>query len=432
MQICYVNRSQLSGTCRLPASKSQSMRALLFAALAEGVSELSGLLPSPDIQAMMRACEQIGARMSERGQILSVQGIAGQLTDLSGQVIDAGNSGQVLRFMACMAALQAGECVLTGDHSICTRRPVTPLLEALPLLGAECEAIDANQHAPIRVKGPLIYRKTTLCGQDSQPVSGLLMAAPFSSQGIALTVRSAGEKPWIDLTLSWLDRCKIAYQRQGYDFFEIEGNQSISAFNYHVPGDLSTLSFPLVAALITESPLTISGLDLSEPQGDKALIDIVRQMGADVRYDAARQQCMVMPSQRLQGIDVDINHCIDTIAILAVLACFAQGDSVIRGARIARKKECDRLAVMTAQLNRMGGCVRETEDGLHISPRRLQAARLSAHADHRVAMALAVAAMACDGQSEIIGSECMMKSYPQFVADFQALGAQISQEVTDA
>ena len=424
MQEYIVKKSKVSGNCSIPTSKSQSIRAILFATMASGISNITKVLASPDIAAMISACKQLGADIQRDGNNLVITGISGKLRTPD-DVIDSGNSGQVLRFIACLAGLQKNYIVITGDASIRHNRPVQPLLEALPQLGVSCESLRGDGYAPLIMRGAFNNNTTTLSGEDSQPVSGLLMAACFINQTTKIEVRNAGEKPWIDLTLTWLDKFAVPYVNTDYEYYEVTGGRTIDAFDYQVPGDLSSLSFPLAAALVTGSELLIENVDLSEPQGDKAIVEIVQQMGAQLTIDAVAKTIKVHSGAKLTAIEVDINHCIDCIAILAVLGCFAAGVTTITGAAIARQKESDRIAAITKELTAMGAQIEPLDDGMIITGAKLQAAKVDSHHDHRIAMALAVAGMAIDGTTKINNTACVVKSFPGFATIMQQLGADI-------
>ena len=393
--------------------------------MAKGRSTIDSPLNSPDIQAMIKACSQLGATINQQANQLIIDGINAK-PNTPDNVIDAGNSGQVLRFIACFSGLQSGHVVITGDHSIRNNRPVAPLIESLPQLGMRCDTLRGDHHAPLILKGPFQRIETSLSGKDSQPVSGLLMTAPFSAFGMNITVRDPGEVPWIDLTLSWLDRFHIPYINNNYKYFCIKGGHRITGFDYKVPGDLSTLSFPLAAALVTQSSLTINHVNMNEPQGDKAIVDIFQQMGADIRINEQTQSLVVHGNQMLSGISVNINHCIDCIAILAVVACFANSPTQITGAAIAREKESNRIEVIAQALNAMGGKVRPTEDGLIIEPATLHGATHHAHHDHRIAMSLAIAGFGATGVNIIHDVDCVNKSYPGFAEAMSKMGASIT------
>ena len=419
-----VKPSQLHGQISIPPSKSHTLRAILFASMAHGQSLIRHYLPSPDTQAMIQACRLLGASIVVEKDVLRIDGVAG-LPRTPADVIHAGNSGQVLRFIGAIAALTPGYTVLTGDESIRTRRPVQPLLDGLNALGVKALSTQGNGSAPILVKGPLRGGQTQLDGADSQPVSALLMAAAFARKPCVITVTNPGEKPWVDLTLAWLSRLGIAYQRTDYSQYTVFGQARYAGFEYTVPGDFSSCAFPLVAALITGSSLSLYNLDMGDVQGDKALIAMLQEVGADIKVDAANHALHVRAGAPLRGQNTDINACIDALPILAVLACFASGETYLTGAAIARKKESDRIATITHALQAMGACIEPLDDGLRICPRPLVGAKVFSVADHRIAMALAVAGMAASGETLVEHTQCVAKSYPNFLPAMQAIGADI-------
>lgn len=421
-----ISRSRLQGTLTIPASKSHTLRSILFAALAHGSSRIESFLPSPDTNAMIEAVRLLGAKVEIQGESLTIQGF-GDKFNVAEDVIQCGNSGQVLRFIGAIAALLPNYTILTGDHSIRHNRPVQPLLDALTKLGATALSSRGDGYAPILIKGPITGRSTTLDGQDSQPVSGLLIAAAFAPHPIEIYVTNPGEKPWIDLTLYWLRRLKIPYHAQNYTHYQMQGNAKIDPFEYRVPGDFSTAAFAIAAALLTQSELLLTNIDMSDIQGDKQIILILEQMGAHFEIDAKQKTLRVLKTAGLRGIRIDVNDFIDTLPILAVIATFAQGTTEITGAAIARKKESDRIHTITQELKKMGANIEERADGVIVQSSNLHSATLHTYHDHRLVLSLSVAALAAEGESTILGVEAAMKTYPNFYQDFLSIGANIQQ-----
>jgi len=424
MTYFQVTPSKLSGRIKASASKSHTLRAILFASLAQGTSHVHDYLHSPDATAMIAACQQLGAKITQTDKTITILGNAGVL-QTPDNVIDCGNSGQVLRFIAAIAALMPDYVVLTGDHSIRYSRPAQPLIEGLNHLGVFCVSTKNDGRAPLIVKGPLKPGKTQLEGQDSQPVSALLMACAFATGESQIVVEHPGEKPWIEVTLDWFKRLGIAYKNNDYTHYTVAGGAKIAAFDYCVPGDFSSLAFPIAAALVTQSEICIENVDMSDVQGDKKIIPILQQMGANIIINNAEKTLTVEKSPRLNGIAIDVNDMIDAVPILAVIGCYAQGETVITGARIARQKECDRLQAMTLELTKMGAKITEQKDGLIIQHAPLSGSELDSHHDHRIVMSLVVAGLAAAGQSKIDGVEWVKKSYPNFFADFTQLNAKL-------
>ena len=416
--------SSLDGIITLPSSKSHTLRAILFGAWAKGTSYIQSYLDSPDTHAMIGAVRLLGAKVEIQKDFLVIEGCSGKL-QAPDDVIQCGNSGLVLRLIGALSGLIPHYTLLTGDHSIRHNRAVKPLLQALLQLGCFATSSRGDDHAPLIIKGPFTKDFATLEGQDSQPVSGLLIAGAFAPHPIQLHVTNPGETPWIDVTLDWFKRLNIPYKMHDYTHYEMQGSGSINAFTYKVPGDLSTLAFIVAAALLNQSKLTIENVDLSDIQGDKILLSILEEMGAQFSIDPLKKTLLVEKSPPLQGKKIDLNACIDALPILSVIACFAKGPTEITNARVARKKESDRISCITSELKKMGALVEEKEDGLIIHPSTLHGAHLSSYHDHRLALSLSIAALAAKGSSRIQGVECITKTYPEFYSDFCKIGAEI-------
>lgn len=421
----HITPSQLSGTIVAPPSKSHSIRAILCGTMAQGTSKIEGILPSPDIDAAINAGRQLGAIIEVHGQNLEICGVAGRPKTPS-DVINAGNSGIVLRFVGALAALTNGYTVLTGDHSVRTLRPVQPLIEGLQGLGAFACSTRNNERAPIIVRGPLHPGTTHLQGQDSQPVSALLLAAPFIEGTTVIRVQDPGELPWIRVTLNWLDRLQVPYLVKADGHYEVYGPYHYAGFHYRVAGDFSSAAFPLAAALLTNSSITISNLDFTDSQGDKKLFDILSSMGAHFKY--TENSVQVLPSSRLIGRIIDVNDVIDAGPILAVIACFAQGETRLMNGAIARQKESDRWTSIATELRKMGANIQELPDGLVIQPSKLTGAVVQSHKDHRLAMSLAIAGLVAQGKTQVKEAEVISKSYPGFAPMLQSLQAKVRLE----
>ncbi len=422
-----VQKSHLQGSVTLPPSKSHTIRAILLAAMAKGTSFLYHLLDSPDKTCAVQAACQLGAKVTPIDNGLAITGVAGY-PRTPDNVIDAGNSGQVLRFAGALAALSDGYTVLTGDESIRSNRPIQPLIEGLRGLNGWAASTRENGYAPFIVKGPLHPGSTSLQGEDSQPVSALLMAAAFVDGQTEIQVNHAGEKPWLALTLSWLNRLGVSYTHRHLEHFIVQGQRVRPAFEVTIPGDLSALAFPLAAALVTQSELGIHHVDVHDIQGDKEIIYLLQRMGAHLEIDSSRQLLKVFPAGKLKGQTIDVNDFIDAVPILAVLGCFAEGETQLINASIARCKESNRIACITAELKKMGAVIEETVDGLKVRQSRLKGTIVNSHGDHRLAMSLVVAGLGAEGETEVQGIECVNKSYPTFIEDLQKLGAKLHEE----
>lgn len=413
LSITPIVPGKLKGSIAVPPSKSQTIRALFFGMMGRGRTVIHNPLLSTDTEAAINALTLCGAKVQLQGGSFVIEGVHGRLSCVE-DVIDAKNSGLVLRFMGALAALMPTYTVITGDHSIRHRRPIAPLLQGLRQLGAFAESSRQDDFAPILIKGPMRAGRVSLCGRDSQPVSALLMATAFLEGESIIEVENPGETPWIDLTLSWFDRLKIGYEREGYARFRMKGNACYEGFTYTVPADFSSAAFPIGAALVTCSELVLENLDFSDPQGDKKLVSLLQQMGAAIETDGRR---LIVKKSKLKGCKIDVEECIDALPILAVIGCYAEGVTEISGAANARIKESDRLSAITLELKKMGAQIIEKEDGLAITSSKLSGKTLFSHHDHRIALSLAVAALGAKGSSSIEHFECTSKTYPTFLQD---------------
>lgn len=420
----HVFPSRLQGSISIPPSKSHTLRALFFASLSHGRSQIDHYLPSLDTQTMISALEQLGASIQLHGSSVFVDGFSG-VPRAPQNVIQCHNSGIVFRFVGALVSLIPHYTVLTGDASIRLRRSSKSLVAALSQLGAFATTCQPDQHAPMIVRGPLWEAHAQLDGQDSQPVSGLLSACAFAPHPIRLTVTNPGETPWIDLTLFWLNRLGIACHHENYTNYELSGQARVDGFHAQIPGDWSSALFPIVAALVSHSNVTIQNVDMQDVQGDKQVLAVLGQMGAQIDVDESTKTLFISGPQSLRGITIDVNPFIDALPILAVLGCWAEGETRLTNAAIARQKESDRLSAIAAELKKMGALIEELPDGLRILHSPLFGAVTDSHKDHRIALSLLVAALCAKSSTVIRDVDCVAKSFPEACRAFCSLGARV-------
>ncbi len=417
-----VRRSEhLHGDVHIPPNKSHSFRALVMAALAEGTSHIHSPLTSSDWMRGTEAMEMFGATVTpEAGDSWIVTGVGGKLKPPE-DIIDCGNSGIIFRFFSALAGGCEGYTVLTGDHSIRHIRPVGELLNAMGQLGAFAVSTKGDGHGPVVIRGPLLGGRATLDGADSQPVSALLIACAMANAPTELTVTHPGEKPWIDLTLHWLRRCGVDVSNEDHSLYRIRGRQRWSGFEVDIPLDWSAAMYPIVAAIITRgSEVHLPGMDFNDSQGDRLMVNVLRDMGADIEVTDTG---VIARSSTLTGRVIDCNDFIDQFMLLAVVGCFAEGETVLTNAEICRHKECDRITEMYNALKLMGADVEQRPDGLVIRKRPLSGAIIDSHADHRMVMTIATAALASSGETIINDVTCVKKTFPHFIQEMERLGA---------
>ena len=448
--LARIEPHRFSGDVRVPASKSHTIRRLLIASMAEGLSEIEGPLDSLDTQSCLAACRALGAQITEHrapdpvcpnppdlaGNRLVRWTLRGRGAISPGGAsinIDVGNSGTTLFLALALAGLSPVPVHFDGDAQI-RRRSAAPLLAALEGLGVWTES--QGGCAPISVRGPWKGGRVSIECPTSQYLSALIMAAPLAPGGVftELDIKLLNERPYVEMTLTYLEAQGIRYEKKkDLSLFRIPGGQSYKPLRGPVPADFSSAAFPAAAAAISGGPVKLLGLDPSDAQGDKAFFDILAAMGCRIRREedpipgaggVAAQALWVERSGPLEGGEFDLNDTPDLLPAYAVTAAFAQGDTALTNVAHARIKETDRIAVMAAELGKLGVKVTERPDGLIIhGTAALRGGRINGHGDHRIIMAFAAAALGASGPVEIEGAQSAAVTYPGFL---ELLEAKIS------
>ncbi len=416
-----VRPSRLRGEIAVTGSKSHTIRGVTAALAAIGTSTLVAPLESADTRSTLEAAKRLGAKVTEQSGSWVITGTGGVFTD-PGQVLDLGNSGTGMRMLTSFCANQNFSIRVDGDASLRTRL-MAGLFDALKPLGAAVES--ANGKCPFTVHGPLKGGATKVDGTTSQFLTSLLFLLPTLNGDSTVDLSFLNEKPYIGITLAWLDMLGVRYEKSDDMLhWRIPGGQSIPAFERVIPADFSTAAFPLCAAALAGDGVVIRNLDFSDAQGDKKVFSYLEQMGANIEYGAELK--VKTTNGRLQGRTIDLNETPDALPAMAVTAALAQGETRLVNVPQARVKETDRIAVMAAELTKMGADIEELPDGMIIRGGALHGACVSSHADHRIAMALAVAGLAASGETLIDEAEAASVTYPDFIRDFQRIGADFS------
>ena len=417
-----ISPCKISGTIAIPPSKSHTIRALLVAALADGTSVIRKPLLQGDGASAVRAAAALGAQVTCRGDDIVIRG-TGKNVSGGHEAFDMGNSGTSTNLFMSAAALGTKLRRFDGDASL-RSRPFRPLLSALEKLGAAYSCESPKGDLPFTIKGPIKGGKTTVNGISSQFVSSLLFSCPLCTGDTEIIVEGLQERPYVELTLWWLKKQGITISfSEDLTSFHIKGGQAYRPFEMAIPADFSAATFAACAAAITGTSLTLTGLDFSDPQGDKGVFDVLERMGASVIYGP--DGVTISGGAALRGRTIDLNAMPDSLPALSVVACAAQGETRFVNVAQARIKETDRITVMKEELTGMGASVIEHEDGLTIRHRLLKGTQVSGHDDHRVVMALALAGMIAQGETLVDTAEAAAVTYPSFVEDFRAIGAKI-------
>jgi 3-phosphoshikimate 1-carboxyvinyltransferase len=415
---------------RVPASKSHTIRRLLVASFAEGVSTIEYPLDSLDTRSCLAVCRALGAKAAET---LDETGIACWTVRGTGGAkglcrvetpLDVGNSGTTLFLALAMASLGGGAVTFTGDKQI-ARRGAAPLLAALGGLGVKVHS-GKNGCIPITVRGPWRGGTVSMECPTSQYLSALLLAAPLADKGVYTVIETPllNEKPYIEMTLSYLDAQGVQYEKDaGFSRFAVPGGSSYKPVNGIVSADFSSAAFPACAAAVSRGRAVLQGLDPDDSQGDKAFFDMLSKMGCKVEWGSAADgsaYVTVTGSDHLRGGCFDLNATPDMLPAAAVLAAFAEGETRLVNAAHARIKETDRIAVMAAELGKLGVNCSELPDGLVIRGGKIPSGgTLDGHGDHRVVMALAVCALGAQSAVTITGAEAADVTYPGFLTLLQ-------------
>lgn len=419
-QITPVN-GPVSGTIRPPGSKSITNRAFIIAALADGVSELSGVLDSKDTQVMLDSLSRIGIKVEHNKQSARcrVHGCGGRVPAESAELW-LENSGTSIRFLTSLCALGRGPYRLDGVERM-RERPIVDLVNALNDLGAtvRCEISDSGC-PPVVVGGSLLAGGPANIRGDisSQFLSSLLMSAPAATKAVRLNVD--GElvsKPYITMTLEMMKSFGVMVDYpEDLTSFSI-APQKYAAQSYDIEPDASAASYFMGVAAVTGGRVTIEGLNQTALQGDVHFATALEQMGCHVDW---APDSVTVSGRPLHGVDIDMNAISDTAQTLAAVAVFADSPTTIRSVGHMRHKETDRITAVVTELRRAGIRAEEFDDGLTIYPGTPRPADIQTYDDHRMAMSFSLLGLKAPGIS-ILDPDCTNKTYPNYFVDLERL-----------
>ena len=415
---------KLEGTLRIPGSKSQSVRALLVACLAKGSSTIHFLPESEDVNVALGVCRDLGSTVNKidcHENCVRIESAGVPLHPLK-DTLWTGNSGITTRFVLPMLALVKDARVMRIEAGAqMKKRPLESLLKNLTDLGCTVE----SSTWPLAIRGPLKGGQTVVNGLTSQFISALLLSGCHAETDLDLRVEHLNERPYMELTLDWLRTQGIhfTHTREGsLDHFRLAAGQSHSPIDTTVPGDYSSASTFLAMGAVCEGHIQLEGLDPKDKQGDRRLLTILQEMGAEVEWKNGTVQ---VKKTSLRGIEIDANDIPDLVPTLAVLGTQATGETRILNVPQARVKETDRLHSMTEGLQKMGADIEELSDGLIVRPSKLHGANVQGFDDHRTIMALTLAGLLADGETVIDTAEGLNKTYPLFGEHLKTLNGNL-------
>ena len=419
MDIEVQSVDRIDGTVNAPPSKSYTHRAFIMAFLAQGTSNIKDPLYSEDTLASLNSCITFGSDVKRYNSSCQIIGVNGKpLTPEN--VLDLKNSGTTLRIITSVAALAEGYTVLTGDESLRTR-PMQDLLDALQPLGVSAFSTRNNGKPPIIIKSGFEGGKTSINGNvSSQFISSIIMASPYALNPVDLHVRGDFiSKPYVDMTLDLMEkfRVKVDYEREE-NSFHIEP-QNYRSVDYTVEGDYSSASYIIAAAASLNSNVTIKNLNKDSKQGDKLILDIVKDMGADVKVK--NNAVNIQGHGSLDGIEINLQNAPDLLPTVAALGAMAEGTTRITGVEHARFKETDRIHTCAIELAKLGVSLKEENTGLTING-GVRGGVVKSHMDHRLAMAFYIIGLKV-GKLKIEDASVYQVSFPNFTEIMKNLTA---------
>ena len=416
-----ISPSSPMGRLKAIASKSMAHRALICAAFGHEKCRIMCEETNNDISATAQCLSALGAKIEREAGCYTVTPIT---SVNKGATLCCGESGSTLRFLLPVA------CMLGSDSSFLCEgrlpsRPLSPLREELERCGATLSLDGSN---PITCQGKLNSIEFSIAGNvSSQFISGLLFAIALSGQGGSVSVIGKLEsEPYVELTVEMLRVYGVNVVKDKNKYIIAQNQKLISPKELYVEGDWSAAAFLLAMGAVGKNPISVCGLDINSPQGDREIISLLSRFGAGLTI--TEDTVTVTPAQ-LHGIEIDASEIPDLVPVLATVAAVAKGRTVIYNASRLRLKESDRLLSTSSALNTLGAKVTVTADGLIIDGvERLVGGAVSSFGDHRIAMSAAVASLVCRNAVEIDGAEAVAKSYPDFWQHARLLGIDFKQE----
>jgi len=416
----------IGGEITVPGDKSLSHRAVLFSALADGTTSITGFLPGEDCICTMRALQAMGSVIEVHSKTsLLVHGTAGKLQPPL-EPLDCGNSGTAMRLMAGILAAQLFKSRLIGDASL-SGRPMKRIVDPLRLMGAKISGQGEKHTAPLEIEGASLKGiDYTLPVASAQLKSCILLAGLFANGTTSVTEKTPSRDHTERLLAHFHAPPVIDLNPDGKGkTIRVRGGARLHGRDFSVPGDFSSAAFWIVAAaMLPGADLTITNLGMNGTR--TGLLSVLLRMGAHLHENISDSSCEPVGSLRVFGRQLrgtriagaEIANVIDELPIIAVAGALAEGDTEIRDAHELRVKETDRIAAMATNLRAFGVTVTEHEDGMTIhGGTKPTGAKVGSYGDHRIAMASAILGLFSKGETTIEDTGCIATSYPTFQED---------------
>lgn len=432
MKVLIRKSNDLCGEASVPPSKSHTIRAVLLSAFSEGTSEVYNPGKSLDCMSSVNVARQLGADIKEVDGHYVIKGLGKDLK-MPEAVLDAENSATLLYFTTPVLAALDGCCVFTGDWTL-RKRPIQELLTAMNDLGSHSYRTRENvDGCPVVIHGKMKGGEVTLNGNLSQFVSGMLLAAPLLEGDTTLYSKHPLETPYVRMTIDWMRKhgVEVEYDEENFKWYKVKGGQSYKAAVDYVPGDWSGASFFLVLGATSGKEIIINNLDYHDGHGDAAVVEVLRRMGADIEIDDENKRVIVHGGKPLHGTEIDMADIPDSLPALVTACALAKTDSKLTNIANIRFKESDRVGCMQEEMAKFGVKVEvnDAENYMIVHGGTTPVAtEINTHGDHRIAMAMALAALQSEGEALIENAEVASVSFPGFFETLKALGADITIE----
>lgn len=418
-------QTRLRGELTVPGDKSISHRAVMFGSLAQGTTRITHFLEGADCLSTISCFRKMGVDIERNASEILVHGKGLHGLSAPSEILDVGNSGTTTRLISGILAGQSFTSELNGDASI-QSRPMKRIMTPLQSMGADIVSIKGNGCAPLRITGKSLQAVHYQSPVASAQVKSCVLLAGMYADGITRVTEPVLSRNHTEIMLNYLG-AKVTSQGTTAS---IEPEPLLKAREIQVPGDISSAAYFIAAGLLTpDSQILLRNVGIN-PTRD-GILKVCRAMGADITLLNVNEEGepvadLLIRSSQLHGTTVEgsiIPTLIDEIPMIAVMAAFAEGTTVIRDAAELKVKESDRIAVVTEGLRRMGADIQPTEDGMIIhGGKPLQGDKINSYLDHRIAMSFAVAGTICDGTMDIVKGDCVNISYPEFYKDLYSLG----------
>lgn len=420
----FQNVKKLRGEVTVPGDKSISHRAVMFGALAEGKTEITGFLRGADCLSTISCFRQLGISIDEAADKIIIHGRGLHGLSAPADTLDTGNSGTTTRLISGILTGQNFTSILNGDASI-QKRPMRRIMTPLSQMGASIRSLNGNDCAPLQITGSALHGISY-----SSPVASAQVKSAVLLAGLYADSETSVTEPAVSR-----NHTELMLQSFGADVRSegltavIQPEPVLHGMDIRVPGDISSAAYFIAAGcLVPDAEILIRNVGINPTRA--GILQVAREMGADITLLNEKNigepvADLLVKSSSLQGTTIGgdiIPALIDELPVIAVMAAAAEGTTVIRDAAELKVKESDRIAVMTENLSAMGCDITATEDGMIINGgNALHGAVIDSHLDHRIAMSFAVASMIADGKTEIKDADCVKISYPNFYKDMQML-----------